>query len=1610
MATLFDITDKIKNLFNQGVSNFQKSPGFQGAMGGQLHKPLNTFTSAVGNQVKNTVKQGVPATLRLSPPGQLVNSYQNFRTNANPMDNAKRQLSDLGSAGSLALTGVGLPKVGLTGLGVSAGIGGGLNKAFGGSFAEGAGIGVGSAPILAGIGRFTNPLINNAVSKVAPNLSNPVSKYLAQGTARGALNIPEGAIMGGALGRNPLDPAGIGLDFASGFIPGLNNKQLKNTDLGELQRRGQALGLKGVNPKAFKLLPDDKQVMTNFIIAIRNKAESGGLTPRLSKDAQSIADYLLPGYKYSTNKKLADVFEYILDVNEGTVRQGATIPKMGLVGDDVTKPGGSDIDDTVTLYRASPDLPKGGSFKKGTYFADSEQKARYYSESHYNGNPGDIKVEQFTLPKNLVFKEPSTGNYIIKGEAPVSRSSSPLPQGGKKSFAEETGFKSPFSDAEKKAYSDDDIPGVSKFSFAETPVFSNNLRNALQGASNANDEAQIVKEFTESALKSAKGNDLKALRASLNQELNGIVGKQGSYKLDYALLQQMKGDPNFGPKINALEDAIIKIDQLKQQPISQEGFVRGNKLRIKPIPTQTEIKNTNAPMLSYNAEADMKTQNKLVLDRFKAEEKRVKAEFRKWQTQRNATPTQAIKNIGNSIKQNTVSQPSRNVENYKDIGNISMGLRDVFRNFKAVFGKEYPTVKKLVLDPFDASKGKFIENQKKTLAELDTYIVKKLGIRKGSKESGAVQEYGEGIIDQAKLIEKFGEKKAGQIIEADKWFRANYNKLLDEVNETRARIYPNNPTKLIPKRKDYYRHFKEMSQGIGGLINIFETPAGISSSLSGPSARTKPKSKWLSFAQKRLGNETDVDAVGGFLDYIRVAEYAKNIDPHINSFRQLREELVQATAEGTKNPGKLNNFIEFLDDFANDLSGKTNPLDRPIQKYIPGGRKFMSVLNWANSRVKANMILGNVASTIAQAFNVPQGIASAGPVHATKGLGRAFAGMFAKNDPITKSSFINERYFNAYDKFDTSLLDNTKKFAVWMTQVLDEVGTKYIWQSHYAKALDENIPNPAKYADDMARSLVAGRGIGEVPIMQKSKAFQLVAPFQLEVANLWWVMKDMVDEKAFGKLATLFVANYLFNRGAEEIRGSDVTFDPIQATIESIEAFNEESDKKIGALRVAGRLGGEVLSNVPVGQTLGAMYPEYGNKELGLPTREKLFGEGDPTRFGSGLLVAKGVQDPLFKLLPPFGGGQAKKTIEGMGAYNQGYSEAPSGRVRFPVDKNPINMARSALFGQYGTPEAREFFNKERTTLGEKQSEFFKNMPQGDAQNYYNQVQDLRTQKREGEKQLESQLANEDGGLITKAEAGESSIFDTFGNFFGGDKKEGKKSTLVGNEISYIKGDSIKTIDLKPLLDPKTGISKIIQDKEKRSTAREIYGIESETISPEQKSQIYKRLGLKEDEVAYDYYASQDSLTKAQFIEETYKDLEYPELLNVLVQGRRKSISGDLVTNDATINHLVDVGMITESDAKALKKIDYDKNGNLKTSGAGKKAKKINIAKSSPIKFTGQLRKSSVSKNIIKTSPGVVKVKSPRAVSVKISTPARGRSYNVQAVKIKGLQSGVKLV
>lgn len=640
----------------------------------------------------------------------------------------------------------------------------------------------------------------------------------------------------------------------------------------------------------------------------------------------------------------------------------------------------------------------------------------------------------------------------------------------------------------------------------------------------------------------------------------------------------------------------------------------------------------------------------------------------------------------------------RNPEDLKDldgfVGVLRRGNVDAFRNFETVFGKRFNEVKALLLDPFDSAKGKYVDDWRLLADDVKKNVVDKLGIQKGSELSKLVQQYGEGKMNLSELARKT--KDWRKVVEADKFFRSRYDRLVDWINESRAKIYPNNPEKLIQKRKDYYRHFQEIAEGFQGLKNLIETPSGISQSLEGISPFTQPKSKFLSLAQKREGDSSKQDAIGGYLNYIRSASFARNIDPQIARLRTFTERLRESAVE---KDAPIGGFLNYLEQWTNSLSGKTEMIDRAIMERAIG-RKGLAIANWFSNRFKVNAIVGNLSSALNQSLSLPLGIADSKPNNFLKGI-------LQKNTGAQKfSSFLKERYSgDIEEQFNQNLLDQPKKLATWLFSSIEENATRAIWSGEYQRALSEGVKMgkaAVKFADDATRKVVAGRGIGEVPLLQQEKTVQILAPFQLEVMNTWLVLKRFMDEKAFGKLLTFSVSSYILAKGLKAVTGNASGFDPLGAAIEGYQ--DAKNQGKAVLPRILGRVGGEVLSNVPYAQNLVADFtsPQF---------RQEYFGRQDPTRYGAGIPVYKALTDPekaLFFFAPSWGGSQLKKSLEGLAEVDRGGVKDSKGMLKFPLEDSVSEKAKAILFGQYSGTPARIYFDSNLSPLSPQETVFLR--------------------------------------------------------------------------------------------------------------------------------------------------------------------------------------------------------------------------------------------------------------------------------------------------------------
>jgi len=561
--------------------------------------------------------------------------------------------------------------------------------------------------------------------------------------------------------------------------------------------------------------------------------------------------------------------------------------------------------------------------------------------------------------------------------------------------------------------------------------------------------------------------------------------------------------------------------------------------------------------------------------------------------------------------------------------------------------------------------------------------------------------------------------------------------------------------KRLKPRKNYFRHYQEMStaESIKALFDS-ESRANISNKLAGISEFTKPYTRWESFMQPRNKGRYKESALGGMIQYIPRAEYKIYIDPVTAYNRGVIKDIVEISdANGIDNTVMIN----WLSNFTNDLAGKTNPIDRVVS-HIEGGRKFVQLLKKLNKYPKINAVVGNLSSAVSQFYNFPNVTAllkKQGGMKFTQDLNQGaklfWADAYHDRELMQSSPFLTERFLDSHiSQFDEGLLHKPKQLAEFIAAFGDDTIAKYGWYSAYAQALRLNVDNPIYYADALTRRAVAGRGVGEVALAQKSELTKLLGPFQVEVNNTWQLVKALATdgtkdiyragktlaegvkkgnlketmpkvkaslggaEKELGSLFMLFLVTFFMNEVTEPITGRRVGFDTIGDIEDAIESKNP--------MRVVGG----VIENMPLGAPVAMLtMQDY--------ERERLFGDSDPTRYGVGNIGLTAFTTPLSQyargeevdLLKPFsqfgvpyGGRQFERTykyLQDIGMFPTatvtkrensifpkfefGWADegayTKDGRLKYVIDTdNPFDVAQGLAFGSYATDEGKKYLEK----------------------------------------------------------------------------------------------------------------------------------------------------------------------------------------------------------------------------------------------------------------------------------------------------------------------------
>lgn len=565
--------------------------------------------------------------------------------------------------------------------------------------------------------------------------------------------------------------------------------------------------------------------------------------------------------------------------------------------------------------------------------------------------------------------------------------------------------------------------------------------------------------------------------------------------------------------------------------------------------------------------------------------------------------------------------------------------------------------------------------------------------------------------------------------------------------------------RLMP-RNDYFHHFKEMEGSIGGLYNILKSNTEISPALVGKSKDTKPRAKWTEFLQRREGGKYTEDAVNGMLKYITMAEYILAYDPVIALLRDTSKTL-RETASATENSPlqtrritskNANQLIRWLEQLANTIAGKTHDWDRAISDSGALPRKFIHALRWWNNRVKSDTLLLNVRSAIVQVANLTNSVTFVyNPIDWGNAV-RTLAKMHSDSELqeiFAKSNFLAQRLMKT-SAFDESLLNKTRNFSAKLLSIGDDFSCKLTWWAAYhqyardtAAAVKHGFreyTSAIDYADDITRRAHGGRGIGEQPNILTSQVVNFFAPFQTEVLNTFNNVKQQLGKKNALGLISMEVSIFVFNTITRALIGDGVLgFDFIQMIIDIIANIvkdDDDEDKENDWYYISRPLG-ELVSGIPFAAQLASfLMPDE-------RLREKVFGEKDPTRYGTGTLGTNVIADAIGMLydgrykdpwnyadvfaafLPPFGGKQLVRSAKGITTVAQGYGSKKDKEgntiVQFPVEQTAWNYFKGGLFGKYSLDEGQEYLEEGHALSAEDSMKFLEAKQAGiSGKDFYN--------------------------------------------------------------------------------------------------------------------------------------------------------------------------------------------------------------------------------------------------------------------------------------------------
>lgn len=637
--------------------------------------------------------------------------------------------------------------------------------------------------------------------------------------------------------------------------------------------------------------------------------------------------------------------------------------------------------------------------------------------------------------------------------------------------------------------------------------------------------------------------------------------------------------------------------------------------------------------------------------------------------------------------------------------------------------------------------------------EADTERAKKILNKENAKDD--VKSNAQFYLDALDYM-KNNNLNIDKIQNAIKVFRRTYEELFLKINS----VLKEQGFKEMEYRENYFPHFVEekATSKIGKLMEKLgwkKINNNIPTDIAGITDTFKPGKTFFNHLLHRRGPLTEYNALKGFDNYIAGAsnliyltEPIQKLRAFENEIRYLHSEkgiqekyneIIQSDVDtdtkesqitqlfaNASNP--LNNFVTELRSYTDGIANKKSELDRRLEQAF--NRGIYSTMSNIQSRVSANMVGLNISSALTNFIPITQAYSQVSTKNMIKAIKSTISNSISSDNFVENSEFLSNRLLKSEKLYQTKLEKINEKTGI-LFDAVDSFTSNVVVRAKYLENIDKGM-NPSlalKNADTFANNVMAGRDKASLPTIfnAKNPFIKLFSSFQLEVNNQYrYMLKDLPNDlkdealsKLIGAFAKMFFGAWFYNIFSEKITGRKSAFSPADIVLDGINTMSNENNSTFtNGVEVVKDVAGELpfLGNILGGGRLpiSSALPNLSNtiEAVGTISKKDVKEKTKKTAINN---LIKELSKPVFYIVPPFGGGQAKKTIEGLSMYANDIpgSYTSSGRLRFVADKGFLPVAQAAVFGQYASKNARDYFDNNYTPLSEKQIEEFKSLNVG---------------------------------------------------------------------------------------------------------------------------------------------------------------------------------------------------------------------------------------------------------------------------------------------------------